>query len=928
MKSFSILDPRIKKGLSEFGFKRPTDIQEVAIPKIIEGGNVLVIAPTGIGKTEATILPVFHRFLQKKHKGISILYITPLRALNRDMMERMEKWGEKLALKISVRHGDTNQYQRRKQALSPPDMLITTPETIQAILPGKVMRRHLKNVHYVIVDEIHELAEDKRGVQLSLALERLTQVSKRKFQRIGISATVGSPEEVAMFLSPLDPIDIVRVSVARKMKLAVERPKPKKGDPEISGRTFSALDASTRLRRMMELIKEHSSTLIFVNTREMAEILASRFRIMGQEVGIHHSSLSQEVRISTEQDFKAGKYRALICTSSLELGIDIGSVELVIQYKSPRQVTRLLQRVGRSGHKVGRTSKGIILATDSDDILESLVIVRKAYNEELEELEIPQGSYDVLAHQLVGLSMEYKRVERKSALELVKMAYPYRELQEGEFNDVLKLLSELRLIWLEEEHFGRRRHTLKYYFGNLSTIPDEKNYFVTNIISRERVGVWDEPFVIKNAEPGNIVIFKGAPWRVLSVDEGEIYVEPVGSIQGAIPSWEGEQIPVTFEIAEEVGRLRGKTGSLDMEAFKAYSGDSYTLRLGRSKMLSQKRKGLEIPTPDNILIEMFSNFAIIHSPFGMKVNETLGRAFSILLTSNLGHSIGLITDAYRIILQSPYPIKKDALQEIFSLEFDFLEPLLYSALKRIPLFRWKFVNVAKRFGAISKDYQHTNIAMPRIIESYANSPIYKETFREILKNNLDLEKARIIMDEIRLGTRKVSFVHLKEPSPLGELGLKEYTEIILPKRAEAVILKALKRRIDDSKIELFCLYCADWYLKLSIKNLPEVIQCENCGAKMLGVLKGKSNRDRRRIYKKYKSSKKLTPEEEKEILRMKLSANLFLSYGKKAAVVQAARGIGPETAKRILGRSRWDDDLMGEILKAERDYARTRRFWE
>ncbi|WP_456473847.1 DEAD/DEAH box helicase, partial [Candidatus Pyrohabitans sp.] len=369
MKSFSLLSKPVRSTLSESGFKKPTPIQEAAIPVILSGKHVLLIAPTGIGKTEAAMLPLFSRLSGEKGAGIALLYITPLRALNRDLLSRLEWWGKKLGINIAVRHGDTSQYQRRKQALAPPDMLITTPETLQAILPAPLMRKHLENVRFVVVDEVHELAESKRGAQLSVALERLREIAQRDFQRIGISATVGSPERVARFLCTHAPVEIVRVSTAKGMEISVEYPRPKREDREIAERLLTGIAAATRLRRMRELIAQHSHALIFVNTREMAEILASRFKIIGESVGIHHSSLSQEVRITTEEEFKEGSLKALICTSSLELGIDIGSVDLVIQYKSPRQVSRIIQRVGRSGHRLGRVSRGVIITTDADDTL-------------------------------------------------------------------------------------------------------------------------------------------------------------------------------------------------------------------------------------------------------------------------------------------------------------------------------------------------------------------------------------------------------------------------------------------------------------------------------------------------------------------------------------------------------------------------------
>jgi ATP-dependent Lhr-like helicase len=257
---FSLLRPELRSALKKLGFDRSTEIQKVAIPEIKKRRNTLLIAPTGIGKTEAALLPIFDNLIKERPKPISVLYITPLRALNRDLMERLEWWGEKLGIKIAVRHGDTTQYFRRKQALSPPDILITTPETLQAILPGRVMKKHLKNVRYVVIDEIHELADNKRGAQLSLGVERLQELVGRKFQRIGISATIGSPETIAKFLSKDSPAEIVKVSPLKQTELKVEKPKPKREDKEIASEIYSSLDASSRLRRVRELIEQHRST--------------------------------------------------------------------------------------------------------------------------------------------------------------------------------------------------------------------------------------------------------------------------------------------------------------------------------------------------------------------------------------------------------------------------------------------------------------------------------------------------------------------------------------------------------------------------------------------------------------------------------------------------------------------------------------------
>ncbi|MBI4344102.1 MAG: DEAD/DEAH box helicase [Euryarchaeota archaeon] len=930
MKSFSLLGREVKEALSDLGFRRPTDIQELAIPRILEGGNVLLIAPTGIGKTEAALLPVFHRLVELRPKGISVLYITPLRALNRDLMERLTWWGERLGIKIAVRHGDTPTSERRKQSLSPPDLLITTPETLQAILPGSVMKGHLRNVRWVVVDEIHELAEDKRGAQLSLGLERLEMLIQKagggRVQRIGISATIGSPELVARFLAKDVPVEVLKTPILKEMEIKVERPRARKGDRALAERLASRIDASSRLRRISELVKAHRAALIFVNTREMAEVLASRFRILGEGIGIHHSSLSQEVRIATEQEFKAQRMKALICTSSLELGIDVGAIDLVVQYNSPRQVTRMLQRVGRSGHTWGRRSRGVIITGDAEDTLEALVIARKAVGGELEDVTSWKKPYDVLAHQLVGLALDWGSVTREEALRVARSSCPYEELTEGELEEILRILQGLRLIRLEGEGFRKTLGSWKYYFENLSTIPDERRYRVRNLVTHGSVGVLDEAFIANYADAGNLIIFRGAPWRVVSVEDGEVEVEPVDEVAGAIPSWVGEEIPIPYAVAQEVGRLRREIGERGLEALKDYPADLFTKRTAVHLVRRQTRKGLPVPDDRKVVVELIGGLVVIQACVGMGTNQALGRIFSTLLTARLGHSVALQTDAYRITLHSPYPLKREDIEELFAMDPDAIEPLLSRSLKKNSLFRWKFVHVAKRFGALSKDFSYTSGGIGRMVEGYDGTVLYREALKEVFKENLDLEGASKVLGAIKGGEIEVEWVEPKGPSPIAALGLKGYQEVILPQRAERLILKALKARIEERRVELFCLYCTGWWESYRVKNVPEDMKCPQCGARMLAVLKGRG-RELRSLYKKFKSGKGLINGEREEAQRMQASANLFLSYGRMAVAVQAARGIGPEVGKRVLLGARDEEGLYRGILKAERDYARTKKFW-
>ncbi|MGM0592880.1 MAG: DEAD/DEAH box helicase, partial [Halobacteriota archaeon] len=344
MDAFTHLGERVRAALSDRGFSRPTEPQRRAIPPLAAGRSALVIAPTGTGKTETAMLPVFDAISEAEPRaGFSALYITPLRALNRDMRERLEWWGEYLELDIDVRHGDTTRYQRTKQADDPPDVLVTTPETLQAMLTGRKLRKALSDVAHVVVDEVHELASSKRGAQLAVGLERLHELAG-SFQRIGLSATVGSPEEVGRFLTGDRPFDVVEVDAGSDVDVSVRTPRVGAEDERLAGTLATDPELASHVRAIRDIVHGNQSTLVFVNTRQTAEALGARFKTLGEPIGIHHGSLSKAARIDVEDRFKAGDIDGLICTSSMELGIDVGRVDHVVQYGSPREVAHLLQR--------------------------------------------------------------------------------------------------------------------------------------------------------------------------------------------------------------------------------------------------------------------------------------------------------------------------------------------------------------------------------------------------------------------------------------------------------------------------------------------------------------------------------------------------------------------------------------------------------
>ncbi|MFB6132339.1 MAG: DEAD/DEAH box helicase, partial [Halanaeroarchaeum sp.] len=399
--AFAKLSDPVREALSDRGFDRPTEPQRRAIPPIADGEDALVVAPTGTGKTETAMLPIFDALVETRPDGFGALYVTPLRALNRDMQERLEWWGETLDLEVDVRHGDTTDYRRGQQADDPPDVLVTTPETLQAMLTGSKLRKGLESVDHVVVDEVHELAASKRGAQLTVGLERLRELAG-PFQRVGLSATVGDPETVGKFLTGDRGCTVVEVDVTSKIDFRVLEPEVRPEDEQLASKLMTSATMASHVRTIREVVDDHDSTLIFVNTRQTAEALGSRFKKLGANIGVHHGSLSKSARIEVESAFKDGEIDALLCTSSMELGIDVGRIDHVVQYASPREVARLLQRVGRAGHRQDEVSTGTIVTGHPDDTIEAMAIARRALAGEVEDADIHQGSLDVVANQVVG----------------------------------------------------------------------------------------------------------------------------------------------------------------------------------------------------------------------------------------------------------------------------------------------------------------------------------------------------------------------------------------------------------------------------------------------------------------------------------------------------------------------------------------------
>src|SRR2546421_8163682 len=544
-------------------------MQVAAIADIQTGLNLLVVAPTGSGKTEASLLPVIESIRHQKQPGIQVLYVTPLRALNRDMVDRLRRLVERTKLTVAVRHGDTPTSERRRQAATPPDVLITTPETLQAILPGKLMQRHLRAVRYVIIDEVHQFAHDRRGIQLTVGLQRLRRITERDFQRIGLSATVGHPEAIAAVFGGEKPLTVLQSNLEKKYEYRLEWPRPIDKDFEVARDLYITPEAAAGLSAIDDSLDESRSTLVFVNARPLAELLGSRLAMVRQDVAVHHGSLPREERERVEAGFKGGEIKGLVSTSTLELGIDIGSVDSVVQYNSPRQVTSLIQRVGRSGHKLDRTSRGLVLAVSSDDAIESLAAVQAAKESDLEPFHVHRLALDVLAHQIVGCALDQGGMAPWSEiLSTIRTADPYRELEDVPAERVAEFLAHLGVIRQAGERIRVTPRGRRYSFENLSTIRDQRRYPVLDLTSQRQVGILGEEFMIIQAREGLHFIVRGRPWKIEKIGrDGMVYVTPVSDPNAMIPGWDGEMLPVPFGLAQRVGRIRKEIDArLDRES--------------------------------------------------------------------------------------------------------------------------------------------------------------------------------------------------------------------------------------------------------------------------------------------------------------------------------------------------------------------------
>ncbi|HXY46936.1 MAG TPA: DEAD/DEAH box helicase [Thermoplasmata archaeon] len=940
---FPRIDPRLAEAAARRGITEPTEIQQLALPVLESDADALLISPTGTGKTEAALLPLLSRRLAAPSDPISILYVTPLRALNRDLEHRLVTMVREVGLTAAVRHGDTPSAARTAQSRHPPDLLLTTPETLQILLVGRHLRAALAHARTVVVDEVHELVGSDRGAQLALTLERLDALTGRTVRRIGLSATVGNPEEVARFLSPAPRSIEVRVAVQRRViELTAQRPRDDR--PSLEPSLVQDLKADPvllgGLREVEEEIRRHRTTLVFVNTRPTAEGLAARLQRLAPDlaVAVHHGSLSREVREEAEQAFRDGRLRALVATSSLELGIDIGVVDHVVQFGSPHQVGRLIQRVGRSGHRLGRTIHGTVLALDDDDLEEAAVLARRADEGQVEPVSWRTRNRLAAAQQIVASLRAEGAVDRNRLIATLRRAIAVRDLSDAEWSELIDYLVNLGLARASERTLSSGRGTLHRFYASLSLIPDERTYRLRDIATRRTIGTLDERFVLTQilSQPEEIFLLHGRTWKVVEYREGELLVETVQEI-GQEPRWAGEDLPVPFDVAQEIGEVR-RTGGWDRYPAPPKDRDRLESRRAAAALAGANA------TDRRLTVTARGRLVVYGACFGTRTNETLALAASGLLTARLGSWVEIAAvEPTWFVLELPVAIDDAALVDSVRLEPSSLRPLIERLVPTGLDYRWVFLAVARKLGVVpsSADPRDLRTLEPLLGASRTN-PLGEEVLEKTLHDRYDLPHSEEVLARIRSGEIEVVAT---APSTFSDGPLERLQWRSVPDVPPPTLLRAVRDRLEKESLVLVCLRCGFTRTTTPGRYRTEGgSQCLLCHGSLSAILSPRRTTEIDRLvrYAKRKwrpapaapgrrarRERPLAPETEGLVRAGYTSAELLAHYGERALYALAARGIGPETARRLLMRLYRDDDaFFTEILRAERSYARTRAFWD
>ena len=806
-----ILHPIVKKWFYQ-KFKEYSLPQLYGVMEIHSRNNILVSAPTGATKTLTGFLSILNELIDSSEKGILkdmiyCVYISPLKALNQDIsvnlvepLKEMEAIARKpFNIRVAVRTGDTSTKERSDMLKKPPHILITTPESLAILLTSIKFVEHLRNVEWCIVDEIHALAENKRGVHLSLSLERLSRLTLH-MTRIGLSATISPLEEIAKYLVGYDnneqrPCNIVDVQFIKKLDMKVLSPVPDLVDMEhgvMHHSMYTLID---------KLIQEHKTTLIFTNTRSATERVVHHLKEKfpknyTENIGAHHGSLSKSSRHNIEDRLRQGKLKVVVCSTSLELGIDIGYIDLVILLGSPKSVARCLQRIGRSGHKLSDVSKGRIIVLDRDDLVECGVLLKSAVDKKIDSIHIPANCLDVLAQQIDGIAIQEK-MHIDDLFQLIKKSYCYRNLEKKDFMDVIDYLSG-KYVSLEDRHIyakiwhdqetgmiGRKGKMGRViYMTNIGTIPEETAVKVK--AGEHIVGSVEEAF-LERLKPGDVFVLGGVVYEFKFSRGMVAQVRESPNRPPTVPSWFSEMLPLSFDLALDIGK------------FRKLIGERFCTNKPREEILQFINKYLyvdqnaansiynyfyeqfsyaQIPSDTRIIVEHFSGdrgkYVIFHSLYGRRVNDCLSRAaaFAIARTQHKDVEIGINDNGFYLLSDK----KVNVMQAFKLIKSKELRKLMNMAIDRTEVLKRRFRHCAGRALMILRSYkgrikrvgrqQVSSMILMNAVKRISNDfSILKEARREVLEDLMDIENTKKIIEAIEAKKIKLEEIHTNVPSP-------------------------------------------------------------------------------------------------------------------------------------------------------------------
>lgn len=1026
MYGWSLLDDRIADAMRSRDWE-PTPVQEAAMGTIVEGRDAMVVAATGSGKTEAAVLPLASRALADSWLPLAILYVTPLRALNRDIERRLPELLEPMGISVGCRHGDTSQSERQRQSRSPPHLLITTPETLQIMLLGRRLRTHLAKLRAIVVDEVHDLAASERGAQLSVGLGRVDALAGRRIQRIGLSATVGDPEAIAAFLS--SEAETIVADAPRTTEIVVRAPASNPEDDLLAVEWRSSPREIAAFRHLADTIRSDYPALIFVNSRSRAETVSQRLSSLAPDlrIGVHHGSLSREERERGEAELRNGGVHALVCTSSMELGIDVGSIRRVHQLQSPRAVDRVLQRFGRANHVLGGTGIGDALAWENDDLAEAAVIARRAIAGEIEPIRWRPHPRTVAANQLILHAIQEGLVRVEDATGILRRSPLFAGWNETDTMALLHLLADrwmIRLVldvndsdpllWPKDlwsviasskagleasmpaerpsvvdvgsitaddldrwratarrnvpdrlaggwYSASRRGHELRR--SGISMIPDSQRFTARDVVSRRAIGSLDERFVLslsggEEDDAAGLFVMAGRVWSVVEVDEEEsdLLVAPA-AMHADAPVWEGELPPVSSSIAREVGMLRRllleeSAGALadassrgvepasdfdDYPTEESMDDDSTSTRieLDMGERLALADYALDdtaasdlircvidhqgssgcVPHATRMTIERRNETIVVNSCQGSRINETLAHFLQAMGSTIEGRMGRSIVDPYRFVLTVPGLDIERTIGFLTETPPSAIEGIMRVTIPNSRALRWRLAHVGRVMGVLRPGSDPRKVSLRHVIERYRGTPVVDDALDMLFHERMDLPGTAEVLRRIQSGGIELVAT---APGPLG-VTPRMQRDLLLPDFSDAEVMARLERRLLDERIVLICLRCGN-RSRRRVERHPDGEQRCTCGGAMLAVgVEALEAHLRSRV----------ESDDPKERARMMRNAELVRTRGLEAILCLAARGVGEDTATRILRVVPPGDRaaLLRGIHEAEMRYARTRRFW-